>query len=151
MQWYSKQVSVSRIDSSWMQTIDNFMSDGLGCRQSALQVSRPSSQLEATVLFLASSRKFLMLGNQDSGVKGSMSRTSGKAGTSNAEKDAQCTLWNGWILWKEVAAPNQFMIHREGINRVNYLCVCLLLSRIQLLYCVWHVGPWLMHGVLLPN
>ena len=149
MQWYSKQVSVSMVDSAWAQAIGNVMSDGVGCGRSALLVSRPSSQLEATVLFLSCLRKLLMLGNQDSGVEGLMSKTSGQAGTGNAEKDIQCTLWNGWILWKGEIAPNQFIIHWEEINRVNYLCVCVLLSRIQLLYCVWHVGSWLMHGVLL--
>ena len=43
-------------------------------------------------------------------------------------------MWNGWILWKEIIVPNQFIIHSEEIDRVNYLCVCVLLSRIQLLH-----------------
>ena len=48
--------SVSRVDSAWTTgVIGNVMADGEGGGQSALQVSRPLSQLEATVLSLASS------------------------------------------------------------------------------------------------
>ena len=57
------------------------MSDGVGCGQSALQISRPSSQLKAVVLFLAFFSKLPMMGNQDGVVGSSMGGTSGRVGT----------------------------------------------------------------------
>ena len=57
--------SVSRVDSAWKTgAIGNVMADGVGGGQSALQVSRPLSQIEATVLSLASSRRMPMLDKQ---------------------------------------------------------------------------------------
>ena len=60
--------SVSKVDSAWTTgAIGNVMADGVGGRQNALQVSRPLSQLEATVLSLAS-RTMPMLDKQDGRV-----------------------------------------------------------------------------------
>ena len=63
-------------------------------------------------------------------------------------------MGKGWILLKEMIVPNQFIIHWEEINKVNNLCLCVLLSRIQLLYGIWHVlflaNAWIFTSRLEP-